>query len=102
MRPSLGGLLLPGHQLPLVVASLQGSTIMDPTPPLAPYSPFADWLSKFHTASEPIQALWIVAIVVVALGTVWALTLPLRVWLAALRMRRDRRGAERGELLYGV
>jgi hypothetical protein len=67
---------------------------MDPTPPTQPYSPFADWLSKFHTASEPIQALWIVAIVVVALAAVWALTLPLRFWLAGSRMR--------GELVYGV
>ena len=25
--------------------------------PDPPYSAFADWLSKFHTASEPIQAL---------------------------------------------
>src|SRR5215212_11044195 len=75
---------------------------MDPTPPLAPYSPLADWLSKFHTASEPIQALWIVAIVVVALGIVWAFTLPLRVWLSALRERGERRGAEGGELVYGV
>src|SRR3954463_588381 len=75
---------------------------MDPTPPLAPYSPFADWLSKFHTASEPIQALWILAIVAVALGIVWALTLPLRVWLAGLRERVERRGAEGGELVYGV
>ena len=67
---------------------------MDATPPLQPYSPFADWLSKFHTASEPIQALWIVGIVAVALGIVWALTLPLRIRLAGLRMR--------GELVYGV
>ena len=89
MRPSSGGLLLPGHQLPLVVAS-PGSD----DGPLQPYSPFADWLSKFHTASEPIQALWIVGIVVVALGIVWALTLPLRVWLVGSRTR--------GELVYGV
>jgi hypothetical protein len=65
---------------------------------LPPYSPIADWLSKFHTASEPIQALWIVALVVTVLGVVWSLTTPLRLWLAL----RGGRGERRGELVYGV
>jgi hypothetical protein len=41
---------------------------MDPN---YPYSPFADWLSKFYLASEPIQALWIVALSATALGVTW-------------------------------
>src|SRR3954462_5083675 len=36
-----------------------------------PYSPFADWLSKFYLASEPIQALWIVALSATVLGVTW-------------------------------
>jgi hypothetical protein len=63
-----------------------------------PYSPFADWLSKFHMASEPIQALWIVALAAVALGFCWSLAAPLRFWLAARRPR----GGPGGELIYGV
>jgi hypothetical protein len=35
------------------------------------YSPWADLLSKFHTASESIQALWIVAASVTALGVTY-------------------------------
>jgi len=62
-----------------------------------PYSPFADWLSKFHMASEPIQALWIVALAAVALGLCWSVTAPLRLWLA-----RRERSRPRGELVYGV
>jgi len=33
-----------------------------------PYSAWADWLSKFHTWSEPIQALWLVSVPVTLLG----------------------------------
>lgn len=36
-----------------------------------PYSFLADCLSKFHMASEPIQALWIVATVSIILGVTW-------------------------------
>jgi hypothetical protein len=70
-----------------------------------PYSPVADWLSKFHTASEPIQALWIVALAILGLalaatilGLARTLTAPLRLWLAT----RRERGEPRGELVYGV
>ncbi len=75
---------------------------MDQPPPfppsVPPYSPFADWLSKFHMASEPIQALWIVALAAVALGFCWSLAAPLRLWLGA----RHHRSGPRGELVYGV
>ena len=36
-----------------------------------PYSFLADWLSKFQIASEPIQALWILALAATALGVTW-------------------------------
>ncbi len=62
-----------------------------------PYSPFADWLSKFHTSSEPIQALWIVALAAVAVSFVWSLTASLRLWLV-----RRHRAEPLGELIYGV
>jgi hypothetical protein len=38
---------------------------------MEPYSAWADWLNKFHTASEGIQALWIVAGAVTVLGVTW-------------------------------
>jgi hypothetical protein len=62
------------------------------------YSAFADLLSKFHTASEPIQALMIVAIATVAITSVWCLTAPLRLGLSMLRER----GEPRGQLAYGL
>jgi hypothetical protein len=62
------------------------------------YSPFADWLAKFHTASEPIQALWIVALAAVVLGACWCLAAPLRLRLAG----RGEPAALRGELIYGI
>lgn len=36
-----------------------------------PYSAWADWLNKFHTSSEWIQALWLVAGSVTVLGVTW-------------------------------
>lgn len=38
---------------------------------MEPYSAWADWLNKFHTASEGIQALWIVAGAVTVIGVMW-------------------------------
>lgn len=35
-----------------------------------PYSFLADWLSKFHMASKPLQALWIVALAATVLGAI--------------------------------
>src|SRR5688572_8405710 len=104
MRPSLSGFLTPRSPAPLVTASSQGSSTMNLPPAAAlqsaapTYSPFADWLAKFHTASEPIQALWIVALAAVALGVCWCLAAPLRLWLAA----RGEPAAHRGELVYGI
>ncbi|MBM6596341.1 hypothetical protein ILT42_20245, partial [Microvirga sp. BT291] len=33
-----------------------------------PYSAWADWLSKFHTWPEMIQALWLIAVPATVLG----------------------------------
>jgi hypothetical protein len=66
-------------------------------PSFPPYSPFADWLSKFHMASEPIQALWILALTLMVLAICWSLTAPLRLWLT-----RRERSVPQGELVLGV
>ncbi len=49
-----------------------------------PYSFLADGLSKFHMASEPIQALWILAGVATILGVTW-LTARAAVEIARIR-----------------
>ena len=36
-----------------------------------PYSAWADWLSKFHTWPESIQALWLLAGPATLLGVTW-------------------------------
>ncbi|WP_201832177.1 hypothetical protein [Microvirga zambiensis] len=36
-----------------------------------PYSAWADWLNKFHTSSEWIQALWLVTGAATVLGVTW-------------------------------
>ena len=44
---------------------------MDQPYSLQPYSLLADWLSKFHTWPEFIQALWLVAVPITLLGMTW-------------------------------
>jgi hypothetical protein len=66
-----------------------------------PYSPFADWLSKFHAWSEPIQALWLIAIPVTVLGLAWIVLRGLRDFVGLARRERGRSGW-RGHLVYGV
>ena len=56
------------------------------------YSVLADWLSKFHTWPELIQALWLVAVPVTLLGMTWLVMCGLRDIAAVLR----------GRLVYGV
>ncbi|MGO4524855.1 hypothetical protein AB4097_08325 [Microvirga sp. 2MCAF35] len=62
-----------------------------------PYSLWADWLSKFHTWSEFIQALWLVAIPVTVLGLAWLALRGIRDLIPALSRREWR-----GHLIYGV
>jgi hypothetical protein len=64
------------------------------------YSPWADWLSKFHTWPELIQALWLVAVPVTVLGVTWLVMRGLRDTVAA--WRTDSRGDAQGRLVYGV
>ncbi|WP_262032481.1 hypothetical protein [Microvirga sp. Mcv34] len=68
-----------------------------------PYSAWADWLSKFHTWPEFIQALWVVAIPVTALGVTWLLMRGIRDVIPAFSgRRRHGHGEWRGHLIYGV
>ena len=60
-----------------------------------PYSVIADWLSKFHTWPESIQALWLIALPVTVLGVTWIVMRGLRDTAAAWR-----RGE--GRLVYGM
>ena len=62
-----------------------------------PYSVIADWLSKFHTWPETIQALWLVAVSVTVLGVTWIVMRGLRETVAVWRG-----GEARGCLEYGV
>jgi hypothetical protein len=52
------------------------------------YSPWADSLSKFHMASESIQALWIIAASVTALGVTYLVMWGVRETVALSRGRR--------------
>ena len=63
-----------------------------------PYSIVADWLSKFHTWPELIQALWLVTIPATALGVTWLTMLALRDLIGLARPKRH----WRGHLIYGV
>ena len=57
-----------------------------------PYNAFADWLAKFHTSSEPIQALWIVAIAATVIGLAYFAK---EIILAALHPHRHSGAAKR-------
>jgi hypothetical protein len=62
-----------------------------------PYSLWADGLSKFQGSSEPIQALWLVAVPVTVLGALWLVLRGLRDLIPTLSRREWR-----GHLIYGV
>jgi hypothetical protein len=58
-----------------------------------PYSAFAAWLSKFHTAPGAIQALWLVAVPLTVLGVAVCLMRTVQeVAVAALKGRGQWRG----------
>jgi hypothetical protein len=65
---------------------------------MPPYSLWADWLSKFHTWPEPIQALWLVAGTVTLLGVSG---LALRAVREVVGLVAGSRPAA-GSLVYGV
>ena len=58
----------------------------------SPTTPCADWLAKFHTSSEPIQALWIVAIAATVIGLAYFAK---EIILAALHPHRHSGAAKR-------
>ncbi|WP_114947228.1 hypothetical protein [Microvirga calopogonii] len=64
-----------------------------------PYSAWADWLSKFHTWPELIQALWLVSLPLTLIGVTWLLMRGLRDLIPALSRRPSQ---WRGHLIYGV
>lgn len=64
-----------------------------------PYSAFADLLNRFHTSSDIIQALWLVAVPLTVVGVTWCLARVLRdITLAAMRPR----SGSGSLLVYGV
>ncbi|PVE23225.1 hypothetical protein DC522_16965 [Microvirga sp. KLBC 81] len=62
-----------------------------------PYSIVADWLSKFHTSPEFIQALWLIAMPATVLGVTWLVMRGLAGLSHTLSLRHWR-----GHLIYGV
>jgi hypothetical protein len=77
----------------LVAASLEGVAAMH-----QPYSLWADWLSKFQSSSEPIQALWLLAVPATLLGLVWLALWAVRDLIGLARRERY----WRGHVVYGV
>jgi hypothetical protein len=64
-----------------------------------PYSVWADLLNKFHTSSELVQVLWLIAVPVMVLGVTWLVMRGLRD--IAVAIRRPRSEAH-SLLVYGV
>jgi hypothetical protein len=60
-----------------------------------PYSFWADLLSKFHTAPEAIQALWVIAVTAFAIAALHAIT---TIIIAVLKRKSD----PEIELVYGI
>ena len=58
---------------------------MDPST----YSIVADLLAKFHTASEWIQALWLVTMTAMVVGVSWCVADVLKALIAAVARRSD-------------
>ncbi|WP_414474073.1 hypothetical protein [Microvirga sp. M2] len=66
-----------------------------------PSSIVADWLARFQTSPEFIQALWIISVPLTLIGMTWGVT-----WLVMRGLRDTRptlaRRDWRGHLIYGV
>jgi hypothetical protein len=67
-----------------------------------PYSLWADWLSKFHTWPERIQALWLVAVPVTVLGLAWLAPRGARDLIRVSRREWSGHTPWPGHLIYGV
>jgi hypothetical protein len=66
-----------------------------------PYSVWADWLSKFHTAPEWIQALWLVSVPATMLGMTWLVMRTARE-IAVLLAQRPRAEAWQGHSICPI
>jgi hypothetical protein len=60
--------------------------------PVEPYSVVADLLSKFHTAPDWIQALWLVMVPVTVLGTAFCLLQIVKEIAGVFARRSERQG----------
>jgi hypothetical protein len=60
--------------------------------PVEPYSVVADLLSKFHTAPDWIQALWLVMVPVTVLGTAFCLLQIVKEIAGVFARRGERQG----------
>ena len=56
------------------------------------YSVWADLLDKFHTSSDPVQALWLAAVPTLVLGVTWLVMRGLRDIVVAMRRPRSESG----------
>jgi hypothetical protein len=78
---------LPDHQHRWWSSHSKGVAAMD-----QPYSLWADWLSKFQSSSEAIQALWLVAVPATLLGLAWLALWTVRDLVGLARRERHWRG----------
>jgi len=75
---------------------------MEPSSSVHAYSFLADALSKFHTAPEWIQALWLVMVPVTAVGVSACLMRAVQHIAAALVRREEARGVWQGNPVYAI
>lgn len=71
-------------------------------PSVQSYSVLADALSKFHTAPEWIQALWLVTVPVTVVGASACLTRAVKHIAAALARRGASQGVWQGSARYAI
>jgi hypothetical protein len=81
----------------LVVASTSGELPMEPS-----YSVLADALSKFHTAPEWIQALWLVMVPVTIVGATACIMRAAREIAAVIARHRAAGGLWQGQPVYAI
>jgi hypothetical protein len=86
----------------LVAAPAQGELPMEPSSSVQAYSFLADALSKFHTAPEWIQALWLVTVPVTIVGASACLMRAVRDIAAALIRHGGRHGIWQGRPVYAL
>lgn len=75
---------------------------MEPSSSVQTYSIVADALSKFHTAPEWIQALWLVMMPVTIVGVAACITREAGQIAALAAQRRALRDMSKGEPIYAI